>query len=228
MSVQIESAFKNSKDIQDMDEEQVEKFNDDMLKIIFTVMLANGLLEFDKGKALIADSGASVANITSFTLTDGAKSSYKDYLRNVAQSYSKDTAESIRNILARADAEGWSRAKMHKQLKGIMQTDEWRVTRLSVSELNRAQGMSSLNAMLQIQAEAGVMLRKVWEVNNPNACEYCRALNGKEVGLDDDFISLGSSIEGVDGGIMVNGFVDETSANAHPHCTCTVSYKVAI
>ena len=228
MEKQIDTAIINatSKAVNTDQEKDNEAFTDEMLVVCVSAMVANGEIQYAQGIKILEQSGLDTSKATEFLLNDLNKNSYREYLINVAQSYTDETAKSIRDVLARAEAQGWNKSQIETGLKNIMNTDDYRVTRLSVSEINRSQEMAGLEAMKQIESETGYQLVKVWTTTNPGACEFCQALNGQEVKLDSNFVPIHGIIDGVDGGVYVNDFVDMSTSQAHPNCTCATTYKV--
>lgn len=225
MQKQINGALEATKDIEDMNEDELNAFVIAMLSVITTVMITQGQIEYLAGAALLAESGITLP-VSNYILTETARDSYRSYLMDVAQSYTQDTATSIRTVLDKANIEGWTRRETENALQNIMNTDDWRVRRIARTEINRSQSLAGVDAMKQIQAESGVRIQKVWTVTNSEACQYCLAMDGRTIDVDDVFVPLNSTIEGEDGGIYVNDFTDIDTAQGHPNCTCTVTYKV--
>lgn len=61
-----------------------------------------------------------------------------------------------------------------------------------------------------------------WRATSAEPCEFCRALEGKTVGVDEVFVELGDEIEGEDGGTMTVGYEMLTNLSVHPMCECYV------
>lgn len=209
--------------------EQEDKFVADMLEHIVAIMVARGEIQYAAGITMLSHAGLSTANLIEFSLSDTAKDSYQSYLRRVGQSYSKDTQQSIRNVLARADVEELNRKELQDALRNIMNTDEWRVTRLGKSELNRSQSYGGLESMKQIQAESGAVLEKSLshEGSSTPPCEFCQALEGEWVKVDEPLLSLDDKLTGTDGGILVNNFVSIEAGDIHPNGFGSTVYRVA-
>lgn len=204
----------------------LDDFTDEMMRTVILAMVASGNLQYQEGIALLVESGLGIEGITSFTLQPTQEEAYRSYLRNVAKSYTDDTAESIRRVLARGNEQGLTKNELQAALKNIMITDEERVTRLAVSEINRSQQMSSLYSMQQIETEVEAKIYKVWNVSNAERCEYCQAMDGKRVPLNEAFVKKGDVIVGVDGGVYVNDFVSMDTPQAHPYCMCYFTWEV--
>jgi len=69
---------------------------------------------------------------------------------------------------------------------------------------------------------------RVW-MANPGACEFCAALNGKVVGIDQPFFPVGSTfqVDREDGSqaSMSLDYADVEYPPLHPSCVCTVGYR---
>lgn len=203
------------------------KFVEDMLVHIIAIMVAEGAIEYAVGIKLVADAGLSTANLQAFVLNESARASYEAYLSKVGMSYGADTAEAIQSVLARSNVAGWTRVETQNALRGIMNTDEWRVKRIGVTELNRSQALSGVEAMKQIQAESGATLEKaLLHTGGDPPCEFCATLIGKWVAVDQELVPLGSTIVGADGGIMINDFVANDGYDPHPNGHCVSEYRV--
>lgn len=226
MKKQIDQAVNAVESVSDAVEEDVEVFTDEMLQTVVASMVASGYIEYEQGIMLLIEAGVSVEGTSSYVLSDVDRDAYRKYLKNVAMSYSEETAASIRNVLDRANIEGLTKAETQAALRNVMNTDEYRVTRLAVSEINRSQQMGSLQAMQQIESDTESTIYKVWNVSNTERCEFCLAMDGKQVGLSKPFVAKGETIQGVNGGVYVNDFVDMDTPQAHPNCMCYFTWEV--
>lgn len=198
--------------------ERAEKLSSEMFEALVAEMIRVGAAQYSAGRIMLTGEGIDVPAAGSYELSDGLKNRYHDFLKNVAQSYNEDTADSIRKVLDRAEFEGWDNVERADNLRKIMDTDEWRVQRLARSETHRSNGLASLDSMDQVQAESGVKIEKIWRVNpnTSNHCEHCLALNGTKLPLDKPFIEASE-----------NGWSDIESADAHANCGCYLQYQVA-
>ena len=205
-----------------------EAFIEDMLSAVVAIMISRGDIQYTEGEAMIEDAGLSTDNLNDFNLSDGAQTDYKSYLARVGESYSDDTAESIRNVLANADEQGLTKADTENALQEVMNTDEWRVTRLANTELNRSQSLGGLEAMKQIAAETGATMEKTvsHEGNLTPPCEFCQAQEGVWVKIDQPLVHLNQTVVGVDGGTLINDFVQIDAGDIHPNGKGHTAYKV--
>ncbi len=208
-------------------EDERQKFIDDMMKVISPILLARGIEDYLLGEKLLLEAGLSTELVTEYFLSDAARDGYRAYLYKVGDSYGKDTAEAIRSVLLRANENGLTRKETEKALVDIMNTDEWRVKRMAVTELNRSQGIGGVEGIKQIQEQTGIEMEKSLSHPGGAECEYCKALEGVWVKVEQPLIGLGQSIIGVDGGILVNDFVQNDGYDPHPNGKGVTIYRVA-
>lgn len=196
-----------------------------LLLTLVPVILASGSEQHEEGLALLAASGREVAGLKDYALEEATRSSYLDYLKRVSLDYDTDTTSVIKRILGQADSEGWDKETTATQLRNILDTDEWRVQRLARTETHHSQGMGKLDAMREIQDEAGVEITKTWHVNpaTTNHCADCLALDGQTLPLNTPFVAKGAELP-VSG--RINDFDTIQAAAAHPNCGCYLTFAV--
>lgn len=235
MQVQIDKAIEDSRaqnaqnQTEDDEAEEEDEFTDDMLLVIVALLIAQGAIEYAAGEKMLTEAGISTEGLTAFVLTAETQESYKKYLNKVAASYSDDTASAIRSVLARAGAEGWTQTELEQNLQSIMQTDEWRVKRLATSEVNRAQSLSGVEAMKQVQNEVGVTIEKsLKHGGGDKPCEFCAVLLDRWVRVDETFVDLNEVIVGENGGLYINDFSANDGFDIHPNGHCTSEFRVVV
>lgn len=225
MEQQVDRAVNTSKSVGTATQDELDEFAKDMTRIATGIMLVQGIEEYQKGINLLLEAGFSAPEAR-YIVSETAIQRYTSYVRNVGQSYSSDTTQAIREILKESQAQGLTRQQTQLQLRNIMQTDEWRVTRLAVSETNRAGSIASLDSMEQIQRITGTRLYKVWNTSSLDPCEYCQALNKTRVEINNPFVLLNETVRGVDGGEITNNFTTMEVTQMHPNCHCYMTYEV--
>ena len=193
------------------------RFAADMFEEIKKVMDMAGAAQYAKGRSQLLVASLPLDGATGYELTTELAGRYKDFLKNIALSFETQTADQIKVMLEQADYEGWDKEQISEQLRGMVDTDAWRIERLARSENHRAQGLASVDAMTELQKQTGVEFVKVWHVNPAsNACAECMSMNGKRMPLDKPFISAED-----------NSFADIESCDAHPNCNCYLQYEIA-
>ena len=202
----------------DANEERDQKLSNDMFETIVATMVLVGGAQLENGRIMLTREGVDVPANMSYSITPELSTRYHAFLKNVARSFNTGTADSIRRVLDMADTLNYNEQDLSDSLRGIMNTDEWRVQRLSRSETHRSNGLASLDSMSQLQNETGVELEKTWHINpyTANHCPECEALDGTTLDLSKPFISEED-----------NEWADIESADAHPNCGCYMTYQVA-
>lgn len=207
-------------------EEELITFIDEMMVTITAVLVAKGLIGYAEAKRLIDEAGLSTNLLTEYKVSDTVEDGYRQYLRRVGQSYGSDTAQAIRETLAIARNEGLTQAETIKNLRNIMDTSEYRIKRLAVTELNRSQDIGNIEAIRQAQAQTGVYFEKSLFHPNGAQCEFCKALEGVWTAVDQPMLSIGQVIIGTDGGILVNDFATNEGYDPHPNGGGVPIYRV--
>jgi len=213
MKRQVEKAindFNKTKAIGDTSSQEDKVFTKEMLALLLPLMEIYGNKTVNTGINLVLNAGLSTENIEKFKFTPD------------------QTAEDIRNILNKGILEGTPKGQIEDQLRSVIlgSENEYRVARLSRTEVNLSEGKASVSAMENIQRQTGYKIYKVWNISSSDPCPYCLSLAGKETLVDENFVDLDQHVHGVDGTTYVNNFKAADSGNLHPNCNCYTTYKV--
>ena len=211
----------------DPDEEDNENFRNALLAVLLPILAIRGAREYDRGQSLILDAGLDASQAVGWEMTEAIQNRYSQYLDKVATSYNTETAEKARRVLAQAQAEGLPMGDIRNQLNELKQLEGYRAERLARSEVHRTQGRGSVDAMREIKDQTGYKIEKIWRVAGPNPCEFCIALDGTVVDVEENFIDLNQTVTGKDGGQFTNDFVGADSADLHPNDECRIEYRVS-
>lgn len=222
MERQIARVDVKSKALDDVDAGDAELYAQEVLSIVTPLITSEGMKQYLLAR-LIDEIDS--ADLSSFTIGEEQMKRYREYLEGVAKSYAEDTQKAIKAVLNDGIGNKLPITEVRKNLSAIMDTDEYRVKRLALTETNRAGSAGQIYAMEQVQKDTGVKMAKVWQTRS-GGCEFCQSLNGKEVGISEQFVAKGETITGVDGGEMVNTFGHMDVTVAHPNCGCYSTYKV--
>lgn len=223
MERQISRVDIKSKKLSTVDAEDAALYAQEVMSIVMPLISTEGMKQYLMARIITGIDASELKG--SFALTESQVKRYRKYLEGVAKGYAEDTEKNIKSVLESGIGENLPAQDIKKNLAGVMQTDEWRVKRLALTETNRAGNTGSISAMEQVEKEAKIKINKVWQAQN-GACEYCVALSGKEVGVSDEFVAKDEEITGKDGGVMKNTFGHMDVPTAHPNCSCYVTYKV--
>ena len=223
METQVSSVDIKSKALSDSDKETAELYAKEIASIVEPLMVSEGVKQTLTARGI---EGVVAEEITDFKLSDSQMKRYQQYLTTIVKGYAEDTQKSIKKVLEDSIGNNLPEHDTRLALKSVMNTDEWRVQRLSKTETYRAANNGQVYAMEKIAKETDLNIQKVWQLGNGDHCEYCRSLDGKAVGVSEDFVGKGETIEGVDGGSFVNDFGHMDVSTAHPNCSCYTTYKV--
>lgn len=200
------------------------QLTDDMLKVITSAVVAQGAIEHKDQVILMAEFGIDATDTADFEMTGAQRAEYRKYVEVIAKGFNEQTAEKIRNIIVTGREQGLSAADMKNMLRELVDED-WRIDRLTRTEIQRAGNQSSVLSMQNISEELGVKVYKVWRNNSGSPCDYCRKMSGSKVLITEDFMKLGDSVE-AEGGIYTNNWSDLSSAQLHANCSCSQYYEV--
>ena len=208
-------------------EEEVEEFVEDMLVPITSAMVASGTLQYEEGLALLVAAELSLESTSTYSITEAEKDAYRKYLLNVGDSYMNDTTASIRAVLARANEEGWTRVELETALRNIINTDQWRISRLATSEINRSQSLGSVYSMRQIQSEVDATIeRSLLHTGSDAPCEFCASYIDNWTPVGDNMINKNDVIKGADGGELIYTWDDNEGHDVHANGHCVPQYRV--
>lgn len=209
--------------------EELDAFVVAMMAVIAGILLAYGKEEYAAGAAA---AGIELSQLQGYTVSEDTQEAYRGYLQQVGTTYSNDTAERIREVLADAVDEGLNRREMADRLRGILDTDEWRVDRLVTTELNNSQNIGKLEGMKELAAETGGTWEKTIEHSSAtNPCPLCASQEGVWHQLDQPLWDYGASIETVDEQgepvIYVNDWQTNQANGYHPNCKGALVFRRA-
>lgn len=132
--------------------------------------------------------------------------------------YSRETREKLEQVLTEGLRNNDSLAQIIKNVKAVYgDAKNFRAERLARTETLDVSSVSAREGYKQ----TGYVTKIEWFAN-PDACEFCQELDGKVVGIDNNFAELGQQIEGVNGGILNVDYDTMDGPPAHPNCECTL------
>lgn len=149
-----------------------------------------------------------------------------DFVRTYAYKFADKTSDTsaseVRDLLTRAETEGWSVRELTANLDGL--SESWDTARAGT--IARTETIRAANAGAIASYKAAGITLKVW-ISDAGSCPYCAALNGKVIGIDDAFLKMGQSYQ-PDGAKapMTVSYEDVNGPPAHPNCRCAVRAEV--
>lgn len=156
-------------------------------------------------------------------LPSNMETAYLDHLETIANTSSKTITGKTIDLLTRADTEQWDARRLRDELARMGNEHAELIARC---ETVQAQRLGSLYSARNLSETLGVRLQKVWRTTgDSNTCDFCRHMEGTDIGLDSTYLPTGASIE-IGGHTYVNNFENMTTPNAHPNCRCYEDYEV--
>ena len=139
-------------------------------------------------------------------------------IRRFADEANEETLRQLTETIQEGVSAGESLSKMRKRVEGVFELARGdRSERIARTETTAASNYGALAAYEQ----SPVVTAKEWYAQ-PGACEFCRALNGKVVTLNTDYLKVGQTLEGVDGGRYIVNYENISFPPAHPNCECAL------
>lgn len=193
---------------------------------MFSISEANGIFEKELYPYLVSmalEQGALALVFAGdteheFKMSDALATAMKNSTGRMADQFNNDTMDALVNTLTEGVQAGESLGKLTNRVEDVYSSASgYRAERIARTETQSASGDATIEAYKQ----TGYVVSKRWFAN-PGACEFCQALDGQEVGLEESFVDKGDSITGVDGGTYEVTYDNVEAADAHPNCTCTI------
>lgn len=193
---------------------------------MFDISEANGIFEKDLYPYLVSmaleQGGLALVfagdSDHEFKMTDALATAMKNSTRRMADQFNSDTLDALTATLTEGVQAGESLGKLTNRVSDVYDGAKgYRAERIARTETQSASGDATIAAYKQ----TGYVVSKKWFAN-PGACEFCEALDGQTVGLDEAFVDKGDTITGTDGGTYEVSYDDVEAADAHPNCTCTI------
>ena len=151
-----------------------------------------------------------------FNLSQGARNAAEAAARRVVTDFTKQTVDKLKQVIAEGVNNGEDLAALTKRVQKVYDDAiGYRTTRLSDSEPHKA-----VNKGVQLGFKQAGVKKKVWRALGSNPCEFCRAMDGTIINVEASYVSQGDSINGEDGGELLQDYEEVENAHAHANCNC--------
>lgn len=149
-------------------------------------------------------------------ISTAAKNAAETAAKRVVRDFTTQTVEKLKSeIVAGVNAGEDLKALTARVNKVYADAYGFRSTRLSDSESHKA-----INKGVQTGFEQGGVKHKIWKTLGANPCQFCRAMDGTITEVRKPFVPKGGSIQGEDGGELVQDYEEVENAHAHANCNC--------
>jgi Phage Mu protein F like protein len=143
-------------------------------------------------------------------------------ISKLAGSYSETTLEQLKTVLTeKLNQKGGTNLKeLTDAVAGIHSfADKRDAALIAKTESFRAANWANREAW---KASGVVKTVKFYTAEDAEVCQFCAALDGEEISIDDDFYDAGDTIVGKDGGTMIANYGDIETPPIHPGCRCYI------
>lgn len=141
-----------------------------------------------------------------------------DRISRMADSMNETTQDKIKRTISQGVAEGESVEKLRKRIQDVYGD----ATKTRSKLIARTETIAASNeASNEAYRQSPLVNYKEWHTE-PDACEYCRALNGKIIGLDQSFAPLGTEVNGTEGSKYSISYEAIMHPPLHPNCRCAI------
>ena len=149
-------------------------------------------------------------------ISTAAKNAAETAAKRVIRDFTTQTVEKLKAEIATGVNAGEDlKALTSRVNKVYADAYGWRATRLSDSEAHKG-----INKGIQLAFEQGGVKHKIWKTLGANPCQFCRAMDGSIIETKKPFVPKGGSIQGEDGGELVQDYEEVENAHAHANCNC--------
>lgn len=158
-----------------------------------------------------------------FDFTDTTRAAVKAGVEKMAESYQKTTREVLTEKIDAGLQSGAPLADIAKTVEDIYEwSDNARAPMVAKTESFRAAN----DALKTAWKESGVVKTVKWYTASKDPCPFCSSLDGKTIGIDDNFFNAGDSLTAMDadGGEhhMTMSYGDVGVPPLHPNCACFI------
>lgn len=205
-------------DVADLVLRDTDVFSDTLMSYIRTVIEAEGIQQIQslvQGKVFFMQA----KEIQKFLKKDGVK-----YIKAI----NEETAEQIKEALSLGVEAQESIPQLKARIEAVYDDARgFRAERIARSEVLRATNFATNQAYKQ----SGVVEAKEWlTAHDERVCPWCGPMDGKTLGLDEDFAKKGDVITGTnENGKKVRltiGVGNIDTPPLHPNCRCTLIPKL--
>lgn len=157
-----------------------------------------------------------------FKITPAMEKYVSNSTQKMARNFNIETIKSLNQTLSEGVLAGESLGKLKKRVEDVYSKAKgFRAERIARTETLKASNKATVFAYKQ----TGYVTAKKWYAN-PGHCEMCAEMDGKIVGLDEEYLPIGSSLEYED----ANGeaqtyqidYDDVAEPPLHPNCACAI------
>lgn len=143
----------------------------------------------------------------------------EDYVPTFVQRFNETTKRDLQATMIKSQVEGWGLPRLKDEMKRVFNQYEYNRTDM----VARSETVRSSNAGAKMAYKQAEVQELEWlDTDDERTCKFCKALDGKRIGIDGTFVKVGESIVAEDGTKLKNKYEPIDYPPAHPNCRCTV------
>jgi HK97 family phage portal protein len=178
------------------------------------VPLTRSLMQ-EQGKAALEFAGSN----DPFALTDNILQFIDERVKRFARDVNSDIQDKITETISEGMRLGESNNKLRKRVESLY--GDITTTRAELIARTETIAASS-EATLEAYRQTGFVRAQEW-IAEPTACQFCKTMDKKVIGLDSHFLASGESLIGEDDTTMSANFGDVDHPPLHPNCMCSIA-----
>lgn len=161
-----------------------------------------------------------IGDAAEFTLTSELKKAITNGVNLMSESYNTTTLGLLKSTLEQGLEDGLSFEELSKSIEQIYEfSDEARAMQVARTESFRAANDANKEAWKQSDVVKSV---KWYTAVDEKVCPVCSPLDGKIVGIDENFFQKGDEVEGTDGKKITIDYADVGAPPLHVSCRCYI------
>lgn len=149
-------------------------------------------------------------------VSEVVKKNLRVQAERVVKDFTRQTVAKLEATISEGVRSGDGKVGLVKRIDKIY--DEARTSR--ADRLAKSESHKTINKGVQEGFKRAGVKYKTWRALGANPCEFCRGMDGKTIAVDAVFVSHGDSMEGADGGQLIQDYDPVENAHAHANCNC--------
>lgn len=189
-------------------------FDDDMAEALKPLI---AIVVTETGQSAIKDVGLSPSQFNPYT--EPIKQFMDQRSTKIAKDVNDETEKQLRATLSQGLQAGETSFELRARVEQVFGSAlTVRADRIARTESARAQTFGDIEAWSQ----SGVVEAKEWYTAPSDVCEFCRPMDGKIIGLRENFFNKGDVFEGDSGHTINFDYDDIPGPPTHPRCRCVI------
>lgn len=146
----------------------------------------------------------------------------KDYINKRISKFADSTNEETVKTIIDSISEGIINGESVSKLRGRIEDVYSDATSVRSERIARTETIAASNeASNEAYRQSPIVTAKEWSAE-PDACEFCAAMDGTIVGLEEEFAPIGSTVGGNEDHVYHVSYEDIEHPPLHSNCRCAI------